>query len=456
MKIKIPILVTLLLLVACTPYTATLEAGPTKQAATKTPKATATSGNGSQLGVREEALKGLTVNVWHPWFGVESSLFESLVQDFNKENKWGITVVSTSQNNYSFLYENVSASLAASNRPDLVIALPEQALAWDAEGVVTDLTPYVDDPAYGVDSRDFYNIFWTQDNFDRRRVAVPAQRTARFMLWNQSWANDLGFVSAPRTSADFELQACRAHQTMLTDASTRNDGMGGWLVDTSWQTAFSWLLSFEGGVLEGNDYRFLTPNNIAAFKYLRLLSEKNCAWQATADVDPYQAFANREALFASVSLEEFSDQSRAFGDAGSADTWVALPYPGDAQDGAVAYGSSYAILKSGKEQQLATWLFVRWMLDPERDARMVQTTHLLPLRASTLDLLADYEKTHPQWAEAVKLIPEMTLQPQLASWRSVKVMIGDGFTQMYRVNMQSGQIAVVLAQMESTSRDLSK
>jgi maltose-binding protein MalE len=284
MKIKIPILVTLLLLVACTPYTATLEAGPTKQAATKTPKVTSTPGNGSQLGVREESLKGLTVNVWHPWFGVESSLFESLVQDFNKENKWGITAVSTSQNNYSYLYENVSASLAAPDRPDLVIALPEQALAWDAEGVVLDLTPYVDDPAYGVDSRDFYNIFWTQDNFDGRRVAVPAQRSARFMLWNQSWANDLGFVSAPKTSADFELQACRAHQTMLTDASTRNDGMGGWLLDTSWQTAFSWLLSFEGGVLEGNDYRFLTPDNIAAFKYLRLLSEKNCAWQATADV----------------------------------------------------------------------------------------------------------------------------------------------------------------------------
>jgi ABC-type glycerol-3-phosphate transport system substrate-binding protein len=456
MKIKKLVLVTLLLLVACTPYTATLEAGSTRQAATKTPKATPMPGNGSRLGVREESLKGITVNVWHPWFGVESSLFEALVQDFNKENKWGITVVSTSQNNYSYLYENVSASFSTSDRPDLVIALPEQALAWDAKGVVTDLTPYVDDQAYGVDSRDFYNIFWTQDNFGGRRVAVPAQRSARFMLWNQSWASDLGFTSAPQTSVNFELQACRAHQAMLMDVPTRNDGMGGWLVDTSWQTAFSWLLSFEGGVLEQNDYRFLTPNNIAAFKYLRLLSEKNCAWQAAANVDPFQAFANREALFASVSLEEFSDQSRALGDAGSADKWVALPYPGDAQNGAVAYGSSYVILKSGKEEQLATWLFVRWMLDPERDARMVSATHLFPLRASTLNLLADYEKTHPQWAEAVKLIPEMTLQPQLASWRSVKIMIGDGFTQMYRVSLPSGQVAVVLAQMEATSRDLSK
>jgi len=456
MKIKKLILVTLILLVACSPDAATLSAEPTKQVAAKTPKAASTSENDNQLGVREESLKGLTVNVWHPWFGVESDLFESLVQDFNKENKWGITVAAVSQNNYSYLYENVNASLLTPSHPDIVIALPEQALAWDAEGAALELTPYVNDLTYGVDASDFYSIFWIQDNVGGRRVAVPAQRTARFMLWNQSWAGDLGFVSAPKTSADFELQACRAHQAMLTDASADNDGMGGWLVDTSWQTAFSWMLSFNGGALEGNDYRFLTPNNIAAFKYLRLLSEKNCTWQAAADVDPYKAFANREALFASVSLEEFSDQSRAFSDAGNADTWSALAYPGNIQDGVVAYGSSYVILQSEKEQQLAAWLFVRWMLDPERDARMVQTTHLLPLRASTLSLLADYEKTHPQWADAVKLISEMTQQPQLASWRSVKIMIGDGFTQMYRVNLQSGQIAVILAQMESTSRDLSK
>ncbi len=456
MKIKKLVLFTLLFLVACSSYILTPEAGSTKPAATKTPTARSTPENGSQLGVREETLKGLTVNVWHPWFGVEASLFESLVKDFNKENKWGITVVPTSQINYSYLYENVNASLPMADRPDLVIALPEQALAWNAEGVVTDLTPYAGDPTYGVDPRDFYNIFWTQDNVGGRRVAVPAQRSARFILCNQSWAADLGFVSVPKTTTDFELQACRAHQAMLTDASTKNDGRGGWLVDTSWQTAFSWLLSFEGGVLEQNDYRFLTPNNIAAFKYLRLLSEKNCAWQAAGNVDPYQAFATREALFTSVSLEEFSDQSRAFGEAGNADTWVALPYPGDAQAGLVAYGSSYVILNSDKEQQLAAWLFVRWMLEPEHDARMVEATHLFPLRISTLNLLADYEKSHPQWGEAVKLIPEMTLQPQLASWRSVKIMIGDGFTQMYRVNLPSGQAAVILAQMESTSRDLSK
>jgi ABC-type glycerol-3-phosphate transport system substrate-binding protein len=147
---------------------------------------------------------------------------------------------------------------------------------------------------------------------------------------------------------------------------------------------------------------------------------------------------------------------RAFSDAGNSDKWTVIPFPGLKRPALVAYGSSYVILKSEKEKELAAWLFVRWMLEPQQDARMAEATHLFPLRSSTLDLLADYKRTHPQWAQAVNLIPELTLQPQLASWRNVKIMLGDGFAQMYRMNIPSGQIATVLAQMEATSRDLSK
>jgi hypothetical protein len=35
-------------------------------------------------------------------------------------------------------------------------------------------------------------------------------------------------------------------------------------------------------------------------------------------------------------------------------------------------------------------------------------------------------------------------------------MLGDGFAEMYRVNVPSGQVAAILAQMESLARDLNK
>ncbi len=454
-KIISLLFITSLILTACgADANSTAEPSAT-QSSTKTPRVESTVETASRLKVKEEALNGLEITVWTPWYGVEASLFDSFVEDFNQNNEWGIKVSAESQVNFTNLYEGVTASLATADKPDLVIALSEHALEWDANGAVTDLTPYAQDPLYGIDSSDIPNAFWNQDHFGEKRLAIPAQRTARFLLWNETWAGDLSFGSSPNAPDDFQQQACRAQKAMLKDELPQNDFMGGWYVDTESMTAYAWLLAFEGGVLEGSDYRFLTPNNIEAFKFLRELSETTCAWQA-AGADPIPAFANREAMFITASLEDLPDVARAFASANNTDTWKVISFPGENEDALVVYGSSYIVLKSTEEEQLAAWLFARWLLDKEQDARWVETTHLFPLRTSTLGLLGDYEKTHPQWMQAVKLLPQGEIQPQLASWRTVKVMFGDGFAHMYRVNVPSGQVAAILAQMESLSRELSK
>ncbi|MBI3170432.1 MAG: extracellular solute-binding protein [Chloroflexi bacterium] len=408
----------------------------------------------SRLEVDVEALRELEITVWTPWYGVEQSLFETFVNEFNTSNEWGIKVSAQTQINFTNLYEATTASLPTENKPDLVIALPEHAQGWFADGVTSDLTDYVEDPMYGLDADDIPFAFWNQDISGKARVAVPAQRTAQVMLWNQTWADELNINSAPTSADAFRSQACRAHDSMKKDEFAENDAMGGWIVNTEPMTAYSWILAFDGGVLEEGNYRFLTPNNIDAFKFLRELAEASCSWQGASD--PITSFANREALFITVSLSELPSVARAFVRAGNRDTWTVLPFP-NGDDGIVAiYGSSYVILKSTDEEQLAAWLFARWLLDNEQDARWVEATHNFPLRTSTLSLLGDYEKTRPEWKQAVELIPQGEMQPQLGSWRTIKVMLGDGFDHMYRVNVSSGQVAAILAQMESLAKDLSK
>ena len=408
----------------------------------------------TELQVQEEALRGLEIDVWMPWYGLESSLFETFVKEFNETNQWGIKVTALSQINFSNLYETTTASLPTPGKPDMVIALPEHAQGWYADGVVADLNAYVEDPLYGLNADDIPFAFWNQDLAANARVGIPAQRTAMVLLWNQTWADDLGFASAPASTDDFQQQSCRAHDSMRTDEFAENDALGGWLVNTESMTAYSWMLAFGGGVLEGSNYRFLAPNNIDTFKFLRELSETNCAWQGASD--PITSFANREALFITVDLGELPSVSRAFASAESRDEWVVLPFPNNGSGIIAVYGSSYVILETTDEEQLASWLFVKWLLEKEQDARWVEATHLFPLRSSTLELLGDYEKTHPQWRQAVDLIPQGEMQPQLGSWRTVKVMLGDGFAHMYRVNVASGQVAAILAQMESTAKDLSQ
>lgn len=455
-KITSLLFIASILLAACgadTTTTATAEASVTQSVATNsTPENTPMAE--SRLEVNEEALNGLEITVWMPWYGIESSLFETFVEEFNASNAWGIIVSARSQTNFANLYETTTASFATMDKPDMVIALPEHAQGWYDEGTVTDLTDYAEDPVYGLDSDDIPFAFWNQDLSANARVGIPAQRTAMVLLWNQTWADELGFVSAPVSADDFKQQACRAHDSMRTDAITENDTLGGWLVNTEPMTAYAWMLAFGGGVLEEGNYRFLAPKNIDTFKFLRELSESNCAWQGASD--PITSFANREALFITVGLGDLPSVSRIFASAGNRDRWSVLPFPNNGNGIIAVYGSSYVVLNSSEEEQLASWLFIKWLLEKEQDARWVEATHLFPLRSSTLELLGDYERTYPQWKQAVDLIPQGEMQPPLGSWRTVKIMLGDGFAHMYRVNVASGQVAAILAQMESTARDLSK
>jgi len=449
-------------LAACQPAPVHLTETPSAQV-TLPPQATVTPQPATQTAVADVVLpRGTTIQIWHPWFGIEANLFQSQVDEFNQTNQWGIVVQTTSQSDYNELFQNVSASLPTADHPQLVIGLPEYALLWNTNDNVVDLTNYVNDPKYGLsdgDIKDIPSVFWDQDEVGGQRLGIPAERSARFLLYDASWARELGFDSAPATADDFRLQACAAHASMLKDQDRSNDGMGGWLVDTQVMTALSWLRAFGGGAVEGNDYRFLTPNNLSALTFIKQLYDDGCSWKPADPSTVYDSFANRKALFSTAGLEELSDQSRAFAAASNSDEWTVLAFPGsgqNAQSRLIVYGSSYIVLKSTPAQQLASWLFVRWMLSPENQAKWVEALGLFPLRTSSMPLLKDYINSHPQWTAAVALLSNAEIQPQLASWRIVRVMLGDGFNDIFSSNIPAGRVASTLAQMDSIVRDLSK
>jgi ABC-type glycerol-3-phosphate transport system substrate-binding protein len=460
-RTRIALLSTLFIFSACTPSvpseldTPSPPPNPTANAAATNTPAPAVS----RLQVEKEALRGVQVKLWHPWFGAEASLLESQIAKFNTENEWGIVVSAESKGNYSELFAQTEAANKESTFPQIVIGFPEYALEWQDH--VVDLTAYVSDPLYGfnpTEISDFPTVVWDQDDVEGKRFAMPAQRTARFLLYNQSWARELGFNSPPATSSEFEQQACAAHKALGSDEDPNNNALGGWLIDTNPMTPLSWMLAFGGGIQEEKNYRFLTPGNIAAFRYLKVLQQKNCAWVASSELSAPDRFASRQALFATASLEDLPDQTRALAAANSRDEWTVLKFPGDEHDALVVYGSSFVVFESNDATQLASWLFIRWILSAGNQARWVQSTGLFPLRDSTTNLLADYSASHPQWAEAVKLLPQGQNTPQLASWRLVKIMLEDGFSDMFDTirhpDLTDGQVPLILKQMEDTAQDL--
>ncbi len=442
---------------ACTPVTETVTSPTVTREASATVTPAATAIPVSTLGVEAESLRGIVIMAWHPWFGVEASLFETQVADFNATNEWGIQVLTVGQSNYAELFNNVTASLAAPDKPDLVIGLPEHALFWDERTGVVNLAQYVSDSVWGLradEIADFPSVFWEQDAMGDKRLGMPAQRTTRLIFYNQSWARQLGFSTPPATPEEFREQACKANESFRLNEDPQDDAFGGWLVDTDPMTAMSWMLAFGGGPLEGEGYRFLRPENIDAFRFAKMLAEDGCAFSLT-ETSTLDAFADRRALFVTGGLEDIAAQSRAFLTLSSSDEWTLIPFPGKTETMAV-YGSSFIVMPSDDASQLATWLFVRWILSTENQARWVSTTGMFPLRTSTLNLVADYAAAHPQWVEAVKLLPHGQGTPRFSSWRLIRLVMGDGFDFMFRVDMPVGQVAAILADMDKAVQDLTK
>jgi multiple sugar transport system substrate-binding protein len=421
-----------------------------------TPTSTATSTPLAPIVVDPAALRGVTIQAWNAFADPAYDLFISQIAQFNSDNQWGILVKPSGYGDYTTLFDSMNTALGSGQSPDLVAALPEQTLAWNALGAVVDLKPYLGDPQWGLSTgerADIPSIFWAQDNVNGKQLGIPAQRSARFIFYNETWAQALGFANPPTTADEFRQQACAANASFQKDTDPKNDGYGGWIVDTDWQTTYSWLLAFGGGVADGGAYGFRTDPNLATLKFIKGLFDSHCAWLST-EPTPFDSFARRSALFISGDLAELPAEKDSMTRLKNSDQWTVIPFPGPAESQLVVYGPSYTVLKSTPEKQLAAWLFARWMVSPENQSQWVEGTGLFPLRNSVLAMIGPYRSASPQWEAAEGYLSKGQTVPQLASWRKVRYVLEDGMIVLFQENLPVNNLSALLDEMDSMAQGL--
>ena len=448
----------LLVFSACAPIPVTMSplVTNTQAPSRKTPSPSPTA-SPARIEVSPGALNGVSLKVSYAFTGTSASFFNDQLAEFNTLNPWGITLYPTPGGSYNILFETVSAQIGSPEQPDLVITLPEQVLAWDEQGAILDLQPYLLDPRYGFtksDLDDFEPIFWGGSGQDDKRLGLPALLSSHFIFYNQTWAQELGFKKPPFTSTEFREQACAANQSFRQDLDLRNDGYGGWIVNTDPTAVLAWMLAFGGGVVRDGHYTFPTRENHTALDFLKILYDDGCAYLST-EPTPYLSFARRSTLFITGTLAEIPDQMLTFEQAGNNDQWTLIPFPGQ-MNRLVAEGPQYTLLRSTPEKQLAAWLFVRWLLSTENQVRWVEATGMFPLRTSAMEALSSYRRDHKQWAAAINYMEDLAIQPELASWRTGRLVLGDAAQSIFRLNLTSDQISTALVQMDQTMQELTE
>lgn len=459
-KLTLGFLLISILLAACTPTSAPTPTNVStpRQRPTDLPQPIPDTPTEPPLG-GTDTLKGVHVTLWHGLDGLTGATLSRLAFEFSQKNEWGIQVDIVSQKNLTLLVQSTDEALRAVHPPDIAVALPENAQGWAAQHLVTDLAPYMHNSQVGLSDDEIKDIpaaFLQQDQVGASQWGLPAARTARFLLYNASFAKELGFTTPPASADDFRKQACAANAFWKTDKDQTNDGFGGLVIenemsdiDAPW-TAYAWLRAQGGDVFTDGQYAFFGDANQTTLNFLAGLRNDGCAWLSIA-TSSAEALAAHKALFAAGSLQNLKVQRAAF--AGLPDVWTVIPFPG-ATPAIVAYGPDYVVFNSTEQRQLAAWLFIRWMLSPEIQARWARETSTFPMRTSTLALLDNIHNANPQWAAAFDLLPQAKTYPQSPLWSKARLVLGDGFFQLFQSNPSASDVIRTLHLMDDTVKDL--
>lgn len=425
-----------------------------------TPSPTPTPQPVSRITVDPQALNGIELQFWHPFEGATAGSVQALVERFNAENEWGIRVAAEAAGTADDLDARVETALESGDPPALAAAYAHQALAWDARHPLAELDNYALDPDWGFPAgarAGFYPQFWEQDANANGRFGLPALRSAVTLYYNQSWARELGFDQPPATPDSFREQACAAARALRQDEDAENDGAGGYMISLDYAAVLGWISAFGGEVTAPDGgYRFDTRETRAALTFLRELYDEGCAFLVegrSLETD----FAHRQGLFSTGSLTAIPFQEEAFRRAENNDDWAPLAFPSPGGTPAVtAYGPSYVIFTGPPEQELAAFLFVRWMLDAQQQAELAQASSSFPLSEDAAALLRAGSAGSPAWRAGLDLLPAATAEPSPASWGLVRWALQDAYTQLYRSYFSAAQVPELTGFLDETAAELAQ
>lgn len=405
-------------------------------------------------------LAGVAIQFWHVYGeGKPMEGMTALVDEFNKTNEWGITVEALDQGHYSDVEDKMNAAILSGDLPDLVMAYTNALTDWYAVDTIVDLNPFIEDPDYGLSAEEadalYDSAFAAGVVPDGARIAFPMTQSANVLVYNFTWAEEMGFTAAPKTAAEFKEQMC-AGTAFNTERGGDYAGTGGLVYYPSTTNWLNWLYAFGGSELNeaGDAYDFNTPEAKAASMFLNDLRDSGCTFETESYPNPEQA--QRKALVTMSSTAGLPYYEAAFADENNEDVWGFIGAPGpDGQLAVDAFQQMLGIVNTTYEKNLASWVFIKWLTSAENQALWIADySGYLPTQSSAEPLLEAYAAENPVWATGLELASIGPSEPQtFPAWSSVRRIVGDAAAQLFQA-ADEAEIEAILIQLTEDANAL--
>ncbi len=384
------------------------------------------------MGIPWSELEGLHLEFWYIWDLDESGVgMHAIVERFNNENEWGITVNAVDQGLVLDPIATVEAAFADGLVPHLMLSDSSVIAGWYEKGLTIDLSYLLADPAAGMareEQKAFYPGIWENFTLSGDDLpGIPFSQSIQVIYYNESWARELGYNSPPYSIEDLMEQSC---------TPVEEDQPAGMVFSPQAENILSFLYANDGVLYQpGADaYQFSSPEIKELARDWRAFFQDGCGTLIANYPNPmaieteFESFNQRDALMIMGSSRMMEHVHTGPNQTGRADDWTMLPFMGPGGSKAVASDlQSVVIFKTSPPEELASWLFLKYLVSPEVQSEWAQYSYYYPTRKDSFWFLREFRKENPSWAEGLNLLKYSRSAPLHPSWNLVKLALEDAF-----------------------------
>lgn len=322
---------------------------------------------------------GITLEFWHAMSSGNGRAVDYLVEKFNAENTYGITVNATYQGGYTDLHQKLVGALTAGEYPNMAQAYGNNIMVYVDSDAIVPLNEYINDHTWGIENfTDIIEGYRIENSAypDGKFNSLPFNKSTEVLYYNETFFTANGFDVPTNWE---ELESVSKAITAITEKPAFG-------YDSLSNLFITWTQQ-NGGLYTTSDgtAHFNNTKAVEAVNYFVKGTDEGYFRLAGEDRYLSGPFNNQE-----VMMFIGSTSGSAYVGADTFD-WNAAQVPFGVENKVIQQGSNMFMMSSTEDEQIATFIFMNWLLETENTAEWAMRSGYLPVRLSARELPAYVE-----------------------------------------------------------------
>jgi len=314
---------------------------------------------------------------WYPLSGSKGEVFKSLVAEFNRTHP-NIKVKAIYTGKYRDTAQKVMAALATKSLPNGGI-IPAGPIFTGPYGNYKILEYIQSDPSF--DMEDFYDVAWEYSKYKGKICAIPYNISTPVLIYNKKLMKESGLDPNKPPQTWDELLEYAKKMTKDINGDGEPDVWGLNIKDVPWIFK-AMLLQNDCGIIDSKTLNplFDSEKGVETARFWKRLVDEKAM--------PVGMHNLADKQFQSGTLGFYMGSSSRIGRwAGKLPfEWGVAFLPKKVKRAIPIGGAVLVIFPHSKEEDDATWEFIKFLVSPKKLAEFCMKTGYIPIRKSVLDL----------------------------------------------------------------------